>query len=1562
MNTIKDYIIEQFAQKKLSREKARQMLEELEELGKTEMADKDIAIIGISGKFPKAKDIKQLWENIINGRNCIDRMPEKRIRHVESFIDDKAILQKAGGFLDEIDMFAPEVYGMTDSEATALDPVQRNFLEAVWKSIEDAGMSIADIKNTRTGVFVGRDHTYSVNYQKKFGIKRLEYEAGSWSGILASRVSYLLNLRGPAIVVDTACSSSMVSIYTACQELRNKKCDMAIAGGVSIDLIPVYSEVLEDFVENAGAEVRTFDKKAQGTVWSEGVGAVLLKPLGKAVEDRDNIYAVIKGIAINNDGQSNGILSPNSEAQEDVIVNCWTDAGVNPEEISYIEAHGTGTKLGDPIEIKGLSAAFRKYTDKKQFCAIGAVKTNIGHTQAASGIASLIKVILSIKNQVIPPSINFDEVNPLIKFCGSPVYVNDRLREWKTNGELRTAGISSFGFSGTNCHMVLQEFLPEIRNTTETHGLAQVFTLSALDEQTLIKLLREYSEYTSKYNDFDLADFCFTVNTGRTHFSYRLAIIAANTDELVYKLNKLSNWNGGPIGEEQVYYGSNLSSEDNINSYLEKPEAALKRCAGKMSKAYGDARRMEALQEICKLYVNGYDIDWQGLYSESPARKMSLPGYPARKKSLWPETDSTGKPGITHRSGEDIHPLVHTCALQTLNQKIFLSNVSAKTSWPLLEHKVTGNFTMPGTAYIDMIMEITRKYYKVNNFEVNLKFFYPLMTTKITENSEIHILTKQEKEYILFNIASRQVNRNSEDVWTEHARGKVYKTPAPSEVKQYDVSALMKRLYKLKDFEGMSEKPDQFEFGPRWSSLKQINYLGEEFLIRIQLSEEFRKDMGQYFLHPALMDIAANTAARMDDSIKELYLPAGYKKIRVYKAMPQMFYCYVNSKKVTAEKKDTITYDFCLMDENGNVFAEVEEYSIKKVRDDENIFKISGKKKPGNSFYQTVWRRLERGDQESVGPGGIILIFKDNKGPGGAICQTLRDEGRKVIEVSLSDEFEKTGIDKFTVGKSQRDYDRLIEEICIEKVALIVHLFTLDFCRHEECITQLGESLDTGVYSLFYLTKSVLKSKEDNNINIVLISRYANEVTKTEGIIYPCNAAFFGLGKILSEEYPRLQCRCIDIDQGTTAEEILYELRLNRPEYQLAFRDKSKYTEVLEEFIINDYVEKPVKIRSEGVYVITGGAGGIGLEVAKYLAHKNRTNIVLINRSVLPLHDKWNEIIKEGDNEKLCRKLIKIIEIESLGSNVQLISADISDMDQMQKVFNSLRKKFGKINGIVHSAGVAGDGFLVRKNEEKVQKVLKPKIFGTWVLHKLTEHENLDFFVMFSSLIGVFGMVGSGDYAAANSYLDAFSVHRSHLGKRTLSIDWPAWSETGMAHDFGTANENTWVFKSINTDDAVNCFDKLLNSSIPRALTGEINYRYLQDKLINLPVAIPDELLAGYSKDDVAYQDDKEGKQLRTIYEDARDELEAKVQGIWLEALGNELGIDRIGVNDDYFSIGGNSIIAVKLEVAMEDNGMCVDSSDIYKYRTIRKLSEYIREKANSEAYDYEIEGEVYAD
>lgn len=430
-----------------------------------EKSKEGIAIIGMSGRFPDASNTREFWRNLRDGICSIRMIPKERIDLESHYDSNKKTKNKTystvAGMLREVECFEPMFFNISPKEAPLIEPQQRIFLEEAWNALEDAGYTAQELKEKRCGVFVGcAPGDYSKNLEANELLTSSEAFMGMSSSILASRISYYLNLKGPAIAVDTACSSSLTAVTLACKSIWDKECEMAVAGGIRLMVSPelvIQSSQME--ILSPTDQCRPFDNMADGTILGEGAGAIILKPLSKAKADRDYIYGVIRGAGMNQDGKTNGITAPSAASQTLLEKEVYSNFHINPEEITLVEGHGTGTKLGDPIEVKALTEAFREYTNKTGFCALGSVKANIGHTTMAAGIASIIKVLLALKHKKIPPLLNFNEINNQIPLKTSPFYINTTLIPWTENAKhSRMAAISGFGFSGTNCHMVIEEY------------------------------------------------------------------------------------------------------------------------------------------------------------------------------------------------------------------------------------------------------------------------------------------------------------------------------------------------------------------------------------------------------------------------------------------------------------------------------------------------------------------------------------------------------------------------------------------------------------------------------------------------------------------------------------------------------------------------------------------------------------------------------------------------------------------------------------------------------------------------------------------------------------------------------------------------------------------------------------------------------------------------------------------------------------------------------------------------------------------------------------------------
>lgn len=626
-----------------SRRKAKgdiQKATEKDEYGRLSMlaeSSQDIAIIGISGRFADSETVEEFWHHLREGNCCIAEI-QRDGWETSKYYDPDPIrrnksISKWGGLLKSIDRFDALFFNISPREAERMDPQQRLFLEEAYRAFEDGGYSTEQLSGKKIGVFVGgRTSDYKDKTLETEEINSQTF-LGTDMAILSARISYYLNLKGPALAIDTACSSSLVAIHLACESIRRGESEMALAGGVFIMNSPEFYLMTSktDMLSPEGS-CRTFDDKANGIVVGEGVGACVLKRLDDALRDGDYIYGVVKGSVINQDGKTKGITAPSTLSQKQLIYEAYQKTNIQPETVGYIEAHGTGTKLGDPIEIKALTEAFGMFTDKRQFCAIGSHKPNIGHTIMTAGIAGVFKVLMAMKYRQIPPTINVSKINSHIDFDRSPFYINTKLQEWKSvDGSPLRAGVSSFGFSGTNCHVILEEAPPQRRKIKSLSKPYYFIPLSAKTETALRRKVVELDNWLEKEMEgCSMEDISYTLHMGRSHFNVRSALVVKDVDELRQKVKDIRK-----TGTAESYLTHDLKKTPS------KQEPVLKELGGYLigqingTTVLREEEYREKLLALMDLYVKGYDFNWESFYREGDYHRIPMPAYPFDKERYW---------------------------------------------------------------------------------------------------------------------------------------------------------------------------------------------------------------------------------------------------------------------------------------------------------------------------------------------------------------------------------------------------------------------------------------------------------------------------------------------------------------------------------------------------------------------------------------------------------------------------------------------------------------------------------------------------------------------------------------------------------------------------------------------------------------------------------------------------------------------------------------------------------------------------------------------------------------
>ncbi len=604
-----------------------------------------IAIIGMAGRFPGANNIDEFWQHLRDGVESVTHFSDEELKAegVDRDLLSNPRYVKAAAIIDDIDMFDAAFFGFTAREAELTDPQHRIFMECAWEALEHAGYN-PQASEHLIGLFAGSStnaYLYSNILSNRDIVKSagmLQIMLGNDKDHLATRVSYKLNLKGPSLAVQTACSTSLVAVHIACQNLLHYQCDIALAGGISIK-VPQKSGYLhaEGSITSPDGHCRAFDADAQGVIGGSGAGVVVLKRLAEAVADGDYIHAIIRGSAVNNDGgEKVGYTAPGIEGQAAVIVAALAAAEVEAGSISYVETHGTGTKLGDPIEVSALTRAFRATTDRKQFCAIGSVKTNIGHLDAAAGVAGLIKTILALKNRMLIPSLNFNQPNPQIDFAASPFYVNTQSTPWPANGSPRRAGVSSFGMGGTNAHVILEEARSDEPSFAEKQY--HLLPLSAHTSTALETMTINLAVFLRKNVEVNLADVAYTLQVGRKAFNHRRFVVCSDRDDAVQALEAKSS--------ERVFTNVvETAGNEAPGSVVEELQS--------------ESDLKEVLDSLGQLWISGARVDWSALYANEKRHRVALPAYPFERQRYWIDPLQAAKPVLnysTHVEREIVAP------------------------------------------------------------------------------------------------------------------------------------------------------------------------------------------------------------------------------------------------------------------------------------------------------------------------------------------------------------------------------------------------------------------------------------------------------------------------------------------------------------------------------------------------------------------------------------------------------------------------------------------------------------------------------------------------------------------------------------------------------------------------------------------------------------------------------------------------------------------------------------------------------------------------------------------
>jgi phthiocerol/phenolphthiocerol synthesis type-I polyketide synthase E len=1349
-----------------------------------------VAIIGMAGRFPGANDIAEYWRNLQDGVESITFFNDEELKKagVEAARLSAPNFVKAKGAIQNGDAFDAAFFGFTPREAEIMDPQRRLFMECVWTALENAGYDPESYEGS-IGLYGGAGmNTYLLfnlmsNRDLLDSVGLLQASVQNRGDHLTTHVAYELNLKGPSVTLQTACSTSLVAVHTACQSLLNCECDIALAGGVAIT-VPLQNgyTYLEGGIYSPDGHCRAFDETAQGTVEGNGAGVVVLKRLSDALADGDTIHAIIRGSAVNNDGSLKvGYTAPSVTGQAEVIAEAHAMSGVDPETITYIETHGTGTSLGDPVEIQALTQAFRHSTEAKNFCGIGSVKTNIGHLDAAAGVAGLIKTVLALEHRQLPPSLNFEKENSRIDFANSPFYVNSKLSEWWTaNGNPRRAGVSSFGIGGTNAHVVLEEapeFVPS-KSTRNWHLLP----LSARTTTALDVASAKLHAHLKAHPDLDVSDVAYTLQVGRKKLNHRRVVVCRDTEDAVRALETLDarrvftslhEPRNRPVvfmfpgqGAQYVRMGLDLYNAEPI--FREQIDS----CSELLKPHLGfDLRDVlyptdEALEDA-KLKLNQTFVTQPALF---------VTEYALAKQ--WMEWGVTPEAMIGHSIGEyvaaclagvfsleDALRLVATrgrliqsqpsgsMLVVSLPEQKLRSILELRPQLALAAVNSPGLCTVAGTdqAVDELEEELKPQSLMLRRLQTSHAFHSPMMEPILepfVEEVSKATLKAPSIPY-LSNVTGNWImaeEATDPAYWAKHIRRTVLFNNGVSELFKNPERVLL-------------------EVGPGNALTVLARHHPQRGAAQVVLSSLRRADEQEP--DEAFMWTTLGRLWLANLTVNWAKLSNGERHHRV--PLP--------------------TYPF----ERQRYWIEPQAAHATRnlLRKDPEI---------ANWFYVPSWRR-----SEVPAKNGALaserrrwLIFADEYGIGDGLKERLEGLGHEVITVRVGDEFSRTGNASYTISPGRRDdYDALLKEIgaVSDTSQTIVHLWNVTPEWHPAEAERLQS---IAFYSLVFLAQALgdqlltlapTDVHVDEKLNVCVISNNLHEVTGEEELC-PEKAMLLGPCRVITQEYQNIVCRSIDVvlpeaesvQQQRLLDDLLAEIGNDSSDLVIAYRGRRRWVQDFEKIRLDAANETDTRLRDRGVYFITGGMGGIGLEFAEYLATSARARLILVGRTPLPPREKWDEWLAGHDeSDEVSRRILKIRAIEDAGGEVLVIAADVTDEERMKSAVEQARRSFGEINGVIHAAGVPGGGIIQIKTPAMAANVLASKVTGTRVLDHVLHETQLDFFIMCSSRSSILGGFGNVDYCAANAYLDAFAHYkRATDGGTTISIDWDAWQSVGM--------------------------------------------------------------------------------------------------------------------------------------------------------------------------------------
>lgn len=1469
-----------------------------------------IAVIGMSGRFPMSRDVDEYWQNLCSGSECI-RFFENDEGLAGLATSDEEHFVPAGGFVDGIDEFDARFFGFSARDAEGMDPQHRIFLECAWHGLERAGYNPEAYPGS-IGVYAGAAMS---SYLTDFYASDVDLAAVDHYGLaigndkdhVTTQVSYKLNLRGPSVTVQTACSTSLVAVCMACQALQDGHCDIALAGGVAADMGTGRGYFYQPgSIFSPDGHCRPFDESAAGTVTGNGVGVVVLKRLSDALSDGDHVHAVIKGYGVNNDGSRKvGYTAPSIDGQAEVIAMAQEMAGCDPSTIGYVEAHGTGTPLGDPIEMAALDKVFRSATSRRQFCAVGSVKSNIGHLDTAAGVASLIKTVLVLERGLIPPSLHCPHPNPRIDFANTAFYVNTTLAVWEPDDGPRRAGVSSFGIGGTNAHVVLEEPPPAL--PSKPGRPFSLVTLSARTPEALERATDDLASHLQQRPEDDLADITYSLMIGRKAFEHRRAAIVDGRD------NTAAGETLRQRTPSTVVTGSTKAQSPTPVVFMFPGQGTQALDMG-LGLYQCEARFRAQVDQSCEILLPTLGIDLRELlYPTSDQRdgaerdlQQTALTQPAlfvvehALAQLWSEWGIVPDAMIGHSVGE----YVAACLAEVLSLEDALSVVAERGR--LMQRADPGAMLavpLPEaalTAYLGGDLSLAA----VNG---------PAACVASGTSAAVHDLEAR--------LASRGIG--SKRLRTSHGyHSKQMDSAVRPLIEKLSTLPLRRpRVPYLSNVTGDWITPDQAMNPHYWGlQLRQTVRFAdqlEELLTSTPAAVLLEVGPGRTLgdlarSHPDRRSthvIATSLAKRSPDhDVPGMLHSLGTMWVHGVQPSIEGFFSHERRRRLPLP-----TYPF-----------EHERYWLDGAPEgDGDLADFAGPPTTGtgSSLYRLGWvpsapvvERTGQADHPSR-----CLVFHDGTATSARVVQALKRTRHEVVQVLPGDDFEEKSADTVVIRPgNEADYAALLSRLA-QHGGLpdsVAHLWGL---APDSGATAISA---TGFLSLVYLTKT-LEHLAAGPTRIDVVADGLHQVVGDEMLV-PEKACLLGACRVIPQEHPQISCRLIDVesraldDEGAyaAAEAMVAELSAATVEPVVAYRRGRRWLQTVERFDLDPFSSQR-RTRPHGVYLITGGLGRVGMVHAEHLARSGAGSLVLTGRTSLPDGSDGRAPVDAEDPSG--DRVRAIGRLRDMDVAVSYACVDASDRDGMASLVRTVRETLGPINGVIHAAGdPQGYASVMETSAPSTGDQLRGKAMGAKVLADLIhdgtiDSRQLDFCMLVSSLSAILGGAGLAAYAAANCYLDALAAEENRRGGVPwISVNWDAWHFGEQENRTASGREHAGTLLPARCE-------QLLARILARApgqvaVSGDdLSERYdLWVRRAGAPRPEergPEESIAIEAAAPVSPSTPHRPPALDNAYVAARTPHEQALVDIW-ESL---LGVAPIGVLDDFFELGGHSLLAIQL-------------------------------------------------